>query len=80
MMRLAFLLAALALGGCATSPENKVRISITNTTEQVLVVRVGSGILGTSITIPPGITWTGDVDRRWLSSSAWMKLESLKIQ
>lgn len=80
MMRIAFLLAVLALAGCATSPENKVRVSITNTTDQILVVRVGSSILATSVTIPPGITWSGDVDRRWLSSSAWMKIEYLKIQ
>jgi len=80
MFRIAALLCALLVTGCATSPENKVRVSITNTTDQILVVRVGSSLLGTSVTIPPGITWSGDVDRRWLSSSAWMKIEYLKIQ
>lgn len=66
--------ALLVLAGCATSPENRVEVSIRNTTREVLVIKAGSGILGTSVVIPPGGSWSGWIDRRWIGGSAWVEV------
>jgi hypothetical protein len=75
MRRLLVLALTLILAGCATSQENKVEISIRNTTMEPLVIRVGSGIFTTSIMIPPGGRWSGWVDRRLIGSSGWATIE-----
>jgi hypothetical protein len=74
MSKFTALLLAMALAGCATSPENKTEVTIKNHTNELLIVQVGSGILGTTVYLPPGGAWSGAVDRRWIQSSAWVEI------
>lgn len=74
MLKLALLLLGLALAGCASAPENQTQVTIKNHTTQLLVVQVGSGIIGTTVYLPPGGGWSGQVDRRWIQSSAWVEI------
>lgn len=71
---LAALILVLGITGCATAPENKVNIKVTNTTGTPLKFQAGMSIFGTSIIVMPGETWTGWVDRRLIGSSGWLKV------
>lgn len=73
-LKCAALVLGLLLAGCATSPENKTELTIRNNTTELLVVQVGSGILGTTVYLPPGGGWSGWVDRRWIQNSAWVQI------
>jgi hypothetical protein len=80
MIRALFMAASLVLCGCASSPENRVSVTIRNATDAPLVVKCGSSVFGTSVVLPPGVTWSGVIDRRWVGSSGWVVVEPLRAK
>lgn len=65
----------IALAGCATSPEGRTQLTIKNSTMELLEVKVGSGVFGTTVYLAPGGGWSGFVDRRWIGVSAWVEIK-----
>lgn len=76
MLKCLVVLMILALGGCATAPENKVQVKITNTSPYPLVIRAGTSIFGVSLILMPGQSWSGVLDRRWVGSTATISVEN----
>lgn len=77
MSKFAALLSVLLLAGCATSPDARTQVTIKNLTMDPLEIKVGSGILGTTVYLPPGGGWSGFIDRRWIGNSAWVEIRPL---
>jgi hypothetical protein len=72
---LALLALLTILAGCTASPENRVQIKVTNTTPMPLTFRAGSSIFATSVTVLPGGSWSGWIDRRFVGSAGWVTVE-----
>lgn len=66
----AFLIVFLA--SCATPPseDTKLNIVIKNATSQDMVLRAGNGLFMTTIRLKPGESWSGLLDKRFISSSS----------
>lgn len=75
MLKLAAVLLAAFITGCATAPENRINITIKNDTPMPIVIKGGNYLGSTSITIPPGVTWSGWIDRRIIFSPTWVVIE-----
>ena len=80
MRKIVVLAILFVLSGCATSTENKITVSITNTTPFPMTIRCGTSIFGTSVVVMPGQTWSGWVDRRLIGSKAWATIEPYSIE
>lgn len=70
MLKWLVVLLILVLCGCATAPENKVQVKITNTSPFPLEIRAATSIFGVSVILMPGQSWSGVVDRRWVGATA----------
>jgi hypothetical protein len=66
---------ALLLGGCTTSQGNKIEATIRNDTPMPFVVKVYTPLGTETVTIPPGATWSGSVDKRLILSPVKLVVE-----
>lgn len=71
-----FLLVFLA--SCASQPteETKMKVVIKNATAEDMLIRAGNGFWMTTVRLKPGESWSGLVDRRFISSSAFIVIEN----